>query len=155
MRSGPFHPEVMGVVDKEAAGGVEEPGFRVTDRRGTEREESHEPSEAEAPPERGGAPPPEAREAEAEGADIRSLPVGHLVRVFIAELHARAWIHMGLVVDPATNLVGKDLAQARLAIDCIGGLVEQIAPAAAKPERDEMERMLADLRINFLRQSGV
>ncbi len=129
-------------------------GFRVTDRRRAGQEESPEPSQGEGLPGAGESRAPEAEEAGGPGADIRSLPVEDLVRVFIAELHARAWIHMGLVVNPATNLVAKDLAQARLAIDCIGGLVEQIAPAAAKPERDEMERMLADLRINFVGQSG-
>lgn len=142
-------------MESKEPGREEEAGFRVTDRRRMEREESPgEPQAAEAQGARE-SPPADQPEAEAPGADIGALPVADLVRVFIAELHARAWIHLGLVVNPATNLAAKDLAQARLAIDCIGGLVEHLGSAALKGEQDELEGMLADLRINFVRQGGL
>jgi hypothetical protein len=121
-----------------------EPGFRVTDRRRAGREEDPEPSPAAETP-----PPSQAEEPEPQ-----FLPTLDLLRLFIAELHGRAWMHMGLTVDPATKLVVKDLPQARLAIDCIASLVEHLGPAIAPHERDELDRILADLRINFVRQSG-
>lgn len=135
---------------------AEEPGFRVTDRRREGREESPERSRqtaASREPEPSGAagPPP----AEAEDADIHAVPVEDLVRLFIAELHTRAWIHLGLTVHPVTHLVVKDLPQARLAIDCLAALVERLGTSVTTAERDEMERLLADLRINFVRQSAV
>ncbi|MEE9220196.1 MAG: DUF1844 domain-containing protein, partial [candidate division NC10 bacterium] len=55
---------------------------------------------------------------------------------------------------PATHLVAKDLPQARLAIDCVAALIEQLSPLAAPPEREEFQHMLANLRLSFVRQSG-
>lgn len=124
---------------EETSGREGEPGFRVTDRRRVGREEGGEPPEADTSSGPAGAP-------------LLSTP--DLLRLFIAELHGRAWMHMGLTVDPATKLVAKDLPQARLAIDCLASLVEHLGPSTAPPERDELERVLADLRINFVRQSG-
>ena len=144
--------EVVGVADK-GAGGEGEGGFRVTDKRRAGREESGEaPPIVESPGAAGPEPTGPAAEAPADEAHL--LQVGDLVRVFIGELSARAWVHMGLIVDPATKLIARDLAQARLAIDCVAGLVEQLAPVAEKGERDELERLLADLRLNYVRQSG-
>lgn len=121
-----------------------EPSFRVTDRRRMGREEGGESSRgAEAPP-----------ASAAERPDPHLLSTLDLLRLFIAELLGRAWMHMGLTVNPATKLAVKDLPQARLAIDCIASLVEHLGPSIAPPERDELERILADLRINFVRQSG-
>jgi hypothetical protein len=144
---------VVGVPDK-SSGGDGENAFRVTDRRRAGQEESGEaPPTGESP---GKAEPqpagPSAAEAPAD--EARLLQVGDLVRVFIGELSARAWVHMGLIVDPATKLLARDLAQARLAIDCVAGLVEQLAPVMDKDERDGLERLLADLRLNYVRQSG-
>ena len=132
----------------------EEAGFRVTDRRRAGREEARDASGAgksagATESTRVGQPT-----AEAPVADIRAIPVTDLVRIFIGELHARAWIHMGLVVNPATNQLEKDLAQARIAIDCIASLIEHLIPFATKDERAELDRMVADLRMNFVRQSG-
>lgn len=145
--------EVVHVPD-EASGREEEGELHVTDRRSAGREESHDASGAggsagAAESGRAGQPT-----AEATVAESRAIPVTDLVRIFIGELHARAWIHMGLVVDPATNQLEKDLAQARIAIDCIASLIEHLIPFAAKDERAELDRMVADLRMNFVRQSG-
>ncbi len=124
---------------EEISGQEGEPNFRVTDRRRVGREEAGEPAKADEP----------SRAAEAP-----LLSTLDLLRLFIAELHGRAWMHMGLTLNPATKLVVKDLPQARLAIDCLASLVEHLGPSIAQPERDELERILADLRINFVRQSG-
>jgi hypothetical protein len=61
---------------------------------------------------------------------------------------------MGLVVDPTTKQLAKDLPQAQLAIDCLASLIGHLAPFAEHGEREHLEGMLADLRINYVRQSG-
>ena len=132
----------------------EEPGFRVTDRRRAGREEPRDVGQAATAPGTPGPEPAGHAEDEAREADIRLLSVPDLVRVLISELYARAWVHMGLVVNPATNLLAVDLPQARLAIDCIGSLAEHLGSFAEESERRELELMLTDLRVNFVRQSG-
>lgn len=122
----------------------EEPNFRVTDRRRRGPEDSQDST-----------PAPESQE-EGTTATLPSefLPTPDLVRIFIAELQTRALIHMGLIPNPATRLVAKDLPQARLALDCLAALIEQLGPSAAPAERDELQQILTNLRFSFVRQSG-
>ena len=138
----------------QTAGGEDEAAFRVRDRRRVGREDA-----GDAPPEgepAGAAESQPAGQATAEeaAAEARLPPVADFVRLFIVELQTRAWMHMGFIVDPATKQLAKDLPQARLAIDCIASLIEHLGPVTDKAERAELERMLADLRINFVRLSG-
>ena len=135
-----------------APGEAEEPGFRVTDRRRMGRE-GPEPGGAAQGPGAEGSEPTRQPEGGVQEGDLHFPAVPDLLRVFISEMYARALVHMGLMVNPATNLLAKDLPQARLAIDCIGSLLEHLGPLAEEGERGELERMLADLRINFVRQS--
>ncbi|MFQ5802301.1 MAG: DUF1844 domain-containing protein [Candidatus Methylomirabilales bacterium] len=141
---------------EKGPGEDEEPSFRVTDRRRVGPEGSQEPAQApESESERTAeAPPTEKEEQERKEKEFVLLPIPDLVRIFIAELQTRALVHMGLIPNPATRLVAKDLLQARLAIDCTAALIEQLSPLAAPAEREELQHMLADLRLNFVRQSG-
>lgn len=137
----------------------DEPTFRVTDRRRVTSEGAHEseqapPCQAERTPE----PPPRAetppREAQGEGEEFLRLPVADLLRIFIAELQMRALIHTGVIPNPQTDLVAKDLPQAQLAIDGMAALIEQLRSVAAPAEHDQLRQILADLRLTFVRESG-
>jgi hypothetical protein len=66
----------------------------------------------------------------------------------------RALIDMGLIPHPATRLVAQDLSQARLAINCVAALIEQLSPLTPPAERDALQQILTDLRLQFVRQSG-
>jgi hypothetical protein len=79
--------------------------------------------------------------------------VPDVVRWFIAELSQHAWIHLGLVANPATRLVVKDLPQARLAIDSVAALIEQLQPQLVSEEKHELATLLSNLRINYVQQS--
>ncbi len=100
-------------------------------------------------------PKPEgAATAEAKAEQAAKLPtVPELVRLRIAEFSEFAWIHMGLVANPLTQLVVKDLPQARLAIDCAAALAEQLQPHLDDREKRELQTLLANLRINYVEQS--
>ena len=148
-------------MSKKSGEEAEEPGFRFTDRRRMSSEGPHEPAQApESPPEvtpdPSTTPDPEspAADQEKKEREFVLLPVQDLVRIFIAELQTRALVHMGLVPNPATRLVTKDLPQARLAIDSVAALIEQIGSVAPPAEREELQHMLANLRLTFVRQSG-
>lgn len=98
--------------------------------------------------------PEGATTTEAKPEPEMKLPtVPELVRLRIAELSELAWIHMGLVANPFTHLVVKDLPQARLAIDCAAALVEQLQPHLDDREKRELQTLLANLRINYVQQS--
>jgi hypothetical protein len=136
------------------SGRGEDSGYRVEDRRRVGREApSGAPGAAGAKTAGESAPGGETAD-EARAAEAASITVADLARAFIAELHARAWIHMGLIVDPATKQLAKDLPQARLAIDCAASLVQHLTPFAETAELDELQGMLTNLRLNFVRQSS-
>lgn len=135
----------------EAPGKEKEPSFRVTDRRRVDAEGTREtatPDEARSE----ARPDPQSPEADASPPEDLALP--DLVRLFVAELQMRALIDMGLIPNPATRLVAKDLPQARLAINCVAALIEHLSPLAPPAERDALQQVVTELRLHFVRQSG-
>lgn len=137
----------------------DEPTFRVTDRRRVTPEGAHESeqapaSQAERTPEPSPRQETPPREAQETGEEFLSLPVADLLRIFIAELQMRALIHTGVIPNPQTHLVAKDLAQAKLAIDGMAALIEQIRSVAAPAEHDQLQQILTGLRLTFVRESG-
>ncbi len=140
----------------ERTGGNEEKEetHRVTDRRRVGREESpdvHQMSESSEAT-HSQTTPGETAEGPAETA--QPVSVTDLIRLFIAELHGHAWVQMGLIVDPATKELVKDLPQAQLAIDCIASMIKHLGPFTETDERGQLEGLVADLRVNYVRQSG-
>jgi hypothetical protein len=77
-----------------------------------------------------------------------------LVRWCVSLLATSAWQEMGLIPDPATNTVERNLDDARLAIDAAAALIEHLRPRAADLERRELDNLLATLRLNFVEQAA-
>lgn len=145
-------------MSKKTRGEEEEPSFRVTDRRRVNPEGPQESAQApesqsERTAEPSPPPEPEPSPAEKKEQEFVLLPIPDLVRIFIAELQTRALVHMGLIPNPATRLVARDLLQAQLAIDSVAALIEQISPLAVPAEREEFQQMLTNLRLSFVQQS--
>jgi hypothetical protein len=137
----------------------DESNFQVTDRRRVTPESSQEPAEApESQAEKTPEPSPRAETPpsveEEPGQEFLLLSISDLVRIFIAELQTRALIHMGLIPNPQTHLVAKDFPEARLAIDCMAALIEQLSPSAAPGEHGQLQQILADLQLTYVRESG-
>lgn len=133
----------------------EEEGFTFVDKR-----RAAQPESAEETP----APPTMSEEDAAtadlgddlSAADADSLGTYGLVTYVIGLLASDAWARMGLIANPATGKVEKDLVQARVAIDCAAALVGVVdIPESKLPEslRGDLRRVLSDLRINFVEQS--
>lgn len=69
-------------------------------------------------------------------------------------LNQGAWIAMGLVADPATQQIEKDLAGAREAIDAVAFLAERVQSQLDDSTRRELLGLVNDLRLNFVRQAN-
>lgn len=72
----------------------------------------------------------------------------------IDEMQAQAWIKLGLWKDPITGDLQPDLRQAKIAIDCVAALAEVLKPHLPEAQRRDLERLLTDLRLNFVQRSA-
>ena len=100
--------------------------------------------------------PPPAGDA---GAAPQAIPLGALptadVLVWNMSLLAgKAWEGMGLVPNPVTNKVEKNLDEARLAIDAFAAIFDVLRLRIEEQTRREMETVLTNLRINFVEKSS-
>jgi Domain of unknown function (DUF1844) len=102
----------------------------------------------------------ESSEEPASGeADSQALPLGafathDLLTWFLGLLAAKAWEGMGLVPNPGTNKIHKNLEDARSAIDAYGAIFEIIRVRMDEQPRREMETLLTTLRVNFVEKSA-
>ncbi|WP_395088429.1 DUF1844 domain-containing protein [Armatimonas sp.] len=87
-------------------------------------------------------------EESSEIPDVRSV-----LALFMGELRNLAWLRMGLVANPMTGEIEKDLAQAQMAINTVGFLADQLEPHVAPEERLPLKAMISDLQLNFVEQS--
>jgi len=85
---------------------------------------------------------------------LMALDSKSLLSWFAGILASRVWVDIGLLADPLTGQLSKDLDGARLAIDVFDGLVKALKGKVSADETRHLEGMLADLRLNFVRQAG-
>jgi len=125
----------------------EEKGFRIVDKRGGSVEQGEAASSESEQPEQAQEQP--------EGAEpVEAVDVYGVLRYCIAMLQSHAWQAMGLVPNPLTNKIERNLEQAKVAVDCVGFLVQQLEPKAQPHELPHLRSLLSDLRINFARQKS-
>ena len=83
-----------------------------------------------------------------------SLPdVYSVLALFLQELRSLAWLRMGLVANPSTGQIERDLDQARVAIDTVTFLAQQLEPVVSPDEKLPLKALVSDLQINFVEQS--
>jgi len=133
-------------------------GFRIIGHE-EPAEEKHGPQAAAEAPAEGAEAPPDREPGrqpgeEAAGPELRPLDVWSVLHVCIGQLAGVAWQTMGLRADPFTNKMSKDLGQARVAIDATAALVELLLPQVQGQEKRDLQALLTDLRLNFVRQQG-
>lgn len=100
--------------------------------------------------------PTETTEQEAakpQVVDISALPVWQILPFFIHILDSVAWQKMGLVVNPMTQEIQKDLNQARVAIDLYEALLNQLGEQVDADTKTALKSRLADLKLNFATHS--
>jgi len=121
---------------------------------------STESAPEETPQEPAGSTGPTAADAEAAGGSadaagrgavpFGALPAEDLLVWFLGLFAAKAWEGMGLVANPGSGKIQKDLASAQLAIDAYGAAFEVLRPRLEEAPRREMETLLTNLRVNFV-----
>jgi hypothetical protein len=84
---------------------------------------------------------------------LADLDIYDTLRFLIGVLNQAAWIHLGLVVAPGASEARTDLAQARVAIDSLEALASQLRPVADPTEEREIDNVLANLRVNYVKKA--
>lgn len=95
-----------------------------------------------------------ASEQEDQQFSIPDVDVYTLLRSFIGLLSMHVWHWMGIMKNPATDQLDKDLAQAKVAIDTIAAMAGQLEGKMNPEEQREIMEMLSNLRINYVQQSA-
>lgn len=65
-----------------------------------------------------------------------------------------AWQHLGKVMNPATNKVERDLAQAKNTIDILGMLQAKTKGNLSDNEQNFLEHALYELRMNYVDEAN-
>lgn len=93
-------------------------------------------------------------EMKKQAESISRLEVEPILVQLMSEMSARAAVHLGLMPNPYTRLVARNDTQARLAIDTFGAVYEVAKSQLDSSMRQELERVLNDLRVNFSSITG-
>lgn len=78
------------------------------------------------------------------------LPLTTLFVWFIDILNGKAWEDLGLIANPDTQEVKQDLKKAKISIDSIEFLVNQIKGELEIVDKKHIENMLANLQMNYV-----
>jgi hypothetical protein len=84
---------------------------------------------------------------------LGALGTRDLLVSLLGVLASKAWEGMGLVPNPATNKIQKDIASARTAIDAYAAILDVVRAQVEDQPRREMESLLTTLRLNFVEKS--
>jgi len=90
----------------------------------------------------------EEEKKQEEGFKEPDLPV--LFVWFISMLSGKAWEYLGLIMNPETKEMNKDLKKAKIAIDTVAFLYDQIKDDLSPEDFKRIENLLANLRMNYV-----
>lgn len=96
--------------------------------------------------------PEEPIPASEDGPPLPPMDVYGLLQTTISLLSNGAWAWMGLTPSPFTGEMGRDLVQAKVAIDSVTYLVGQIDSHLDEASRREMQNVVSMLRVNYVQQ---
>lgn len=141
--------------DKDDLNPEKEEGYTKVDKRVTREAADAEVPDADAAQQPTDAAAEQAPAAKREaGADtLADVGVYGILRFCVGLLAQQAWIALGIVAPPGGE-TKQNLPEARVAIDTLALLVEQLKPDLDEAETREMNVTLADLRANYVRRAG-
>ncbi len=87
--------------------------------------------------------------------DILAPDLYTLIAAMATQLGEQAWRWMGLVPNPVTQQVEKDLNKARLAIDCTQFLADKVSPYLPELTRRDLRTLVSNLQLTFVRQLSI
>jgi len=91
-----------------------------------------------------------AKEEEKREEPLKELDLNTLFVWFISMLSGKAWEYLGLIMNPETKKINKDLKKAKISIDTIAFLFDQIKDGLNKEDFNRIESLLANLRMNYV-----
>ncbi len=86
---------------------------------------------------------------------LQRLEVAPMLLQTVSEIPKYAAVHLGLVANPYTGIIARDDAEARLAIDAFGAMVDVLKTRLDARTSAELTRVLGDLRANYTRVTGI
>jgi len=92
----------------------------------------------------------EAKEEEKQEESLKEPDLPTLFVWFISMLSGKAWEYLGLIMNPETKKLNKDLKKAKVAIDTVAFLHDQIKDDLNKEDYKRIENLLANLRMNYV-----
>jgi len=81
--------------------------------------------------------------------DLKDLEVDQLLRFFIGALAGKALEYLGAQAKEGVEPV-KDLRRAKVTIDSVSALVDQLAILAPEEEVNQLKGLLSDLQLSFV-----
>lgn len=118
------------------------------DAPGDPVQEPAEKSAAEQPSAEAGG------EAGGQAIPLEAIATRELLVWMLGVLGAKAWQGMGLVPNPSSGKLEKDMADAKIAIDAFSALLDAMRPQMDAQARRDTEALLTTLRLNFVEKSG-
>ena len=92
-------------------------------------------------------------EERTQAIDLTALEIDQLIGIFINLLASKAWQYMGLRLKPGKEDVEKDLVKAATVIDLVIIMVEKITPFLIEDDVAKLKSLIADLQLNYARQT--
>jgi hypothetical protein len=108
----------------------------------------------EPPSQSAESPPPADEAARREAMPLEAVPTQELLVWMLGVLGAKAWQGMGLVPNPGSGKIERNLADAKTAIDAFSALFEAIRQQIDPSARRDLESLLTTLRLNFVEKSS-
>ncbi|MCE5218767.1 DUF1844 domain-containing protein [bacterium] len=139
----PNEDETYTKVDKRA----------VHEEAGQSEAPAQEAAAEEAPPAASQEQPPAAEPTGEQPQTLAEIGVNGILRFSTTLLVEQAWIALGIHAAPGKE-TATNLPEARLAIDVLGYLIDKLGPDLDVSEKREMEALLTNLRMNFVRIAG-
>lgn len=78
------------------------------------------------------------------------LPLTTLFAWFMGILNSRTWEYLGLMMNPETKEISQDLKKAKISIDSIEFLLNQIKDELDTEDKRQIADMLANLQMNYV-----
>ena len=129
-----------------------EKGFVVKDRRMFSPDG---PPAADEPPAAEERPAPKSASASDAPPRQTETPLPQInFPTFVASLNASALVHLGVIEDPVSGKVEKNLPMAKQTIDILSMLQQKTAGNLAADEDGMLKSILYDLRILFVKEKG-
>ena len=78
------------------------------------------------------------------------LPLTTLFAWFMGILNSKTWEYLGLMMNPETKEISQDLKKAKISIDSIEFLLNQIKDELNTEDKRQIADMLANLQMNYV-----